>query len=100
MLKWYNNINLGFILGNTMLVRADHPYYTAEQITRHEIGHDMIAKGEVNVEAVRKKLVETTNKKRNQIVVPIPRYANATFGRKQIWFRKKYITSGCACQYF
>ena len=42
-----------------MLVRADHPYYTADQITRHEIGHDMIAKGEVNVEAVRKKLVET-----------------------------------------
>ena len=59
MLKWYNNIDLGFILGNTMLVRADHPYYTTDQITRHEIGHDMIAKGEVDIKAVRKKLVET-----------------------------------------
>ena len=49
MLKWYNNINLGFILGNTMLVRADHPYYTAEQITRHENGwvrdNDVISAG-------------------------------------------------------
>ena len=59
MMKWYNNIDLGFILGNTMLVRADHPYYTAEQITRHEIGHDMIAKGEVDIKAVRKRLIET-----------------------------------------
>ena len=52
----------GYIVGNTMLVRADHPYYTADQITRHEIGHYMIAKGEVDIEAVRKRLVETIDK--------------------------------------
>ena len=49
----------GYILGNTMLVRADHPYYTSDQITRHEIGHDMIAKGEVNIKDIRDKLIKT-----------------------------------------
>lgn len=47
-----------YILGDMMLVRADHPFYTSEQLVRHEIGHDMIAKGEVNPDAVRKRLKE------------------------------------------
>lgn len=52
----------GYILGNTILVRADHEVYTSDQIARHEAGHDMIAKGQVNVKAVKKKLIEVVGK--------------------------------------
>ena len=48
----------GYIIGNQMLVRADSANFTAEQLTRHEIGHDMIAKGEVNVDKVVKRIKE------------------------------------------
>lgn len=48
----------GMKIGNTIYCRADHSRYTAEQLTRHEIGHKWIADGEVNVDAVRGKLAE------------------------------------------
>ena len=70
-----------------MLVRADHPYYTAEQIARHEIGHDMIAKGEVDVKAVRKRLIETIDKEDVDTIAK--HYADAYEGTgltdKEIW---------------
>lgn len=44
------------IIGDTMYVRADHAEYTAEQLTEHEVGHDRIAKGEINVQDVRDEL--------------------------------------------
>ena len=34
--------------GNRLYVRADHPEFTAEQLTRHEVGHDMLEKGEID----------------------------------------------------
>ena len=46
----------GYIIGDTIYIRADHPYYTADQIMRHEIGHDMIANGEVNINKVRERI--------------------------------------------
>lgn len=39
-----------------VFVRADHSKYTAEQIMKHEVGHDMIAKGEVNIDEVRERV--------------------------------------------
>lgn len=45
-----------YIDGNKAFVRADHPKYTAEQIMLHEAGHDMIAKGEIDPEAVRDRI--------------------------------------------
>lgn len=48
----------GMKIGDTIYCRADHARYTAEQLTRHEIGHKWIADGEVNVDAVRGKLAE------------------------------------------
>ena len=38
----------GYIRGNAVYVRADDPHYTADQIMRHEMGHDMVAKGEID----------------------------------------------------
>ena len=52
----------GYILGKNMIIRADHSTFTSTQIARHEGGHDMIAKGEVDIKAVRnqiKKVLQT-----------------------------------------
>ncbi len=45
-----------YISGDRVFVRADHPEFTAEQLMRHEAGHDMIAKGEIDLDAVRKRI--------------------------------------------
>lgn len=47
----------GAIQGDTIYVRVDHSEFTAEQIAKHEAGHDMINKGEVSVEDVRNRLI-------------------------------------------
>lgn len=65
----------GYILGDTVLVRADHPDYTADQIMRHEVGHDMIAKGEVDIDAVREKLKKLVGEENIDLVADA--YANA-----------------------
>lgn len=48
----------GFIRGNTVYIRADDPNYTADQIMRHEAGHDAIAKGEIDPADVYETLAE------------------------------------------
>ena len=48
----------GVITGDRIFVQVDHARFTSEQITRHELGHDMIAVGEVDVDAVKDKLTE------------------------------------------
>lgn len=47
-----------YIQGNDVYIRADHSRFTADQLMRHEAGHDMIAKGEVNVDEVRALIAE------------------------------------------
>ena len=46
----------GYIKGDDIYVRADHPYFTSDQLMRHEIGHDMIANGEVDITRVRERI--------------------------------------------
>lgn len=48
----------GYISGDRVFVRVDHPLYTSDQIMRHEAGHDMIAKGEINLDDVRNRIAE------------------------------------------
>ena len=48
----------GVITGDRIFVQVDHARFTSEQITQHELGHDMIAVGEVDVDAVKDKLAE------------------------------------------
>ena len=45
-----------YISGDRVFVRADHPVFTSDQLMRHEAGHDMIAKGEVDLNAVRDRI--------------------------------------------
>ena len=49
----------GYIEGNRVYVRADHPVYTAEQLMRHEAGHVQIARGEVDPKTVRQRITKT-----------------------------------------
>ena len=76
-----------YVLGEHVIVRADHPTLTSDQLMRHEIGHDKIAKGEVDIKAVREKLVETVGKEKVDEVAEA--YAVAYIGSglstEEIW---------------
>lgn len=45
----------GYTDGKRIFARVDDADFTAAQIARHEAGHDMIAKGEVDVQSVRER---------------------------------------------
>lgn len=49
----------GYVSGDRIFIRADHPEFTSYQIMRHEAGHDMIAKGEVDLNEVRTRIDKT-----------------------------------------
>ena len=42
----------------TVMVRADHPDYTAEQIMRHEMGHAAFENGDLNIDEAREMLLD------------------------------------------
>lgn len=48
----------GYVSGGRVFIRADHPVYTADQLMRHEAGHDRIAKGEIDPDTVRRRVAE------------------------------------------
>ena len=76
-----------YIKGDHVFVRADHPLYTADQLMRHELGHDMIAKGEVDIEAVRERLEETVGKDKIDEVAEhyADAYAGSGLSAEAIW---------------
>ena len=77
----------GYVLGDTMLVRADHPVYTADQIERHEAGHVRIERGEVDVKAVRKRLEEIVGAEAVESVAEsyADLYAGTGMTAQEIW---------------
>ena len=83
--KWF--AARAFIKGEYVFIRADHPSYTADQLMRHELGHDKIAKGEVDINAVRERLIETVGKENIDFTAKI--YADAYIGSgmsaEEIW---------------
>ena len=68
----------GYVNGDEVFVRADHPHYTADQIMRHEVGHDMISRGEVDVNEVRERIENRFGKENVQFIAD--RYADAYAG--------------------
>ena len=46
----------GYIEGNRVYIRVDHPRHAPDQIMRHEICHDMIDNGEIDVNEVRERI--------------------------------------------
>lgn len=77
----------GFIQGKNVFVRADDPHFTADQIARHEVGHDMIAGGEIDVEDVRKRLREKFTQKELDAVADLyaDLYAGSGLSEAEIW---------------
>ena len=76
-----------YIKGNNMYVRADHPLYTSEQLARHELGHDKIAKGEVDIKAVRDKLSKKVGTNNVTLVADLynEAYAGTNMTAEEIW---------------
>lgn len=53
-----------YISGDRVFVRVDHPRYTADQIMRHEVGHDQIKKGEIDPGTVRDRIEKKFGKEK------------------------------------
>lgn len=70
-----------------MYVRADHPLYTSEQLMRHELGHDKIAKGEVDIKSVRDKLSKKVGTNNVTLVADLynEAYAGTNMTAEEIW---------------
>ena len=76
-----------YIKGEHVLVRADHSKYTSDQLMRHELGHDKVAKGEVDIDAVRERLIETVGKDKIDEVAKAysDAYVGSGLSAEEIW---------------
>ena len=72
-----------YVKGDRVYVRADHPLYTADQLMRHEVGHDRIAKGEVDVNAVRERIGNDRVEQLSRMYAEA--YAGADLTAEEIW---------------
>lgn len=77
----------GYISGDRVFIRVDHPLYTADQIMRHEAGHDMIAKGEVNLGEVRQRLKKAAGGRQVRKIAKMysDAYAGTGMTADEIW---------------
>lgn len=76
-----------YIKGDYVFVRADHPLYTADQLMSHEMGHDMVAKGEVDINKVRERLAEIVGKENIDLVADMYElaYRGSNLSADEIW---------------
>lgn len=77
----------GYLTGDRVFVRADHPEFTAAQLMRHEAGHDMIRKGEVNADEVRDRISRIAGENRTESVAQnyADAYAGTDLVADEIW---------------
>ena len=77
----------GYISGDRVFIRVDHPYYTAEQLMRHEAGHDQIAKGEIDPNAVRDRLNNTFGMEQVDAIADayIEAYDGSNLSAEDVW---------------
>lgn len=77
----------GYVSGDRVFIRADHPEFTSYQIMRHEAGHDMIAKGEVDLNEVRTRIDKTfTGGEVNSLCTAYAdAYAGTEMTAQEIW---------------
>lgn len=77
----------GYISGDRVFVRVDHPMYTADQIMRHEAGHDMIKKGEVDIDAVRERIAEEFGADKTEALAKLymDAYAGTGLSPEDVW---------------
>lgn len=77
----------GYCDGKTLYVRVDDPDFTAEQIALHEAGHDMIAKGEIDLDAVRERIAEVVGEENMEAAAKLyaMAYAGTNMTSAEIW---------------
>ncbi len=77
----------GYIKGNHVVIRADHPYYTAEQLMRHEIGHYLISQGKINLDEVRERLKDVAGEEGLDFIVKLytEAYEGSRLTAEEIW---------------
>lgn len=77
----------GYIQGDEVFIRADHPDYTSDQLMRHEICHDMIDRGEIDPNEVKKRIEDIYGAENVKFIAD--RYAEAYEGSgltpEEIW---------------
>lgn len=75
------------IAGDTMYVRVDHPDFDAYQLARHEAAHDMINKGEVDVNEIRDRINEMFDPAEIEQIVDsyLSLYSGADMTADQAW---------------
>lgn len=73
--------------GKHVFVRGDHSLYTAEQLMRHELGHDKIAKGEISIDDVRERLKKLVGESNFATLAEIyeEAYAGSGLTAQEIW---------------
>ena len=76
-----------YITGDRAFVRADHPDFTSAQLMRHEAGHDMIAKGEIDPQTVRERIAERFGGEHLDHVTQmyIEAYAGSGLTAEEVW---------------
>lgn len=77
----------GYVSGDRVFIRADHPEFTSYQIMRHEAGHDMIAKGEVDLNEVRTRIdtIFTGSEVDSLCAAYADAYAGTEMTAQEIW---------------
>ena len=77
----------GYIQGDEIFIRVDHPKYTADQLTRHEICHYMIDRGEIDVSAVRELINERFDKEGRELIAAAyeEAYRGSGLSPEEIW---------------
>lgn len=77
----------GYTDGTTLYVRVDDPDLTADQLTKHEVGHDMIAKGEVDIDAVRERIASIYGKDSVRVAAELyaTAYAGTGMTAEEVW---------------
>ena len=83
--KWFRAN--AYVKGEHVLVRADHPTLTSDQLMQHELGHDKIAKGEIDIDAVRERLIEIVGKENVDKVAEAyaEAYTDSGLSADEIW---------------
>ena len=76
-----------YISGDRVFIRVDHPVYNSDQLMRHEIGHDKIARGEINPDDVRQRIEEKLGRGKAEQAANlyIDAYAGSGMTAEEIW---------------
>lgn len=75
----------GYTDGKRIFARVDDADFTAAQIARHEAGHDMIAKGEVDVQTVRERCKQVAPNGNLDALASQYEHAYAGMDADEIW---------------